>query len=85
MGKAARKLNFLIEESICKELEALVPPGKRSKVANDALRRELERISRRDVVDRILSIGEKGKKFSNRQIIEALSKDRATHRQENLC
>ena len=79
MGKTARKLNFLIEESICKDLEVLVPPGKRSKVANDALRRELERISRKDLVDKILSMGTKGKKFSNRRIVETLSKDRGTH------
>jgi hypothetical protein len=79
MAKAARKLNFLIEESICKDLEVLVPLGKRSKVANDALRKELERISRKDVVDKILSMGEKGKKFSNRRIIETLSKDRGVH------
>jgi hypothetical protein len=79
MGKTARKLNFLIEESICKDLEVLVPSGKRSKVANDALRRELERISRKDTVDKILSMGTKGKKFSNRQIIETLSKDRGIH------
>ena len=58
MGKTARKLNFLIEESIC---------------------RELERISRKDVVDKILSTGTKGKKFSNRQIIETLSKDRGVY------
>ena len=79
MGKTARKLNFLIEESICRELEILVPSGKRSKVANEALRRELERISRKDVVDKILSTGTKGKKFSNRQIIETLSKDRGVY------
>jgi hypothetical protein len=79
VGKTARKLNFLIEESICRELEILVPSGKRSKVANEALRRELERMSRKDVVDKILSTGTKGKKFSNRQIIETLSKDRGVH------
>ena len=79
MGKTARKLNFLIEESICRDLEVLVPSGKRSKVANDALRRELERIGRNDMVDKILSMGTKCKKFSNRQIVEALSKDRGIH------
>ena len=79
MGKTARKLNFLIEESICKDLEVLVPAGKRSKVANDALRRELERISRKAAVDKIISMGAKGKKLSNRKIVETLSKDRGTH------
>jgi hypothetical protein len=76
---AARKLNFLIEESLCRELEALVPSGKRSKVANDALRRELERIRRNRVVDKILATEKKGKRFTNRQIIDVLSKDRSIH------
>ena len=30
MGKTARKLNFLREESICRDLEVLVPSGQRS-------------------------------------------------------
>ena len=42
MGRAAKKLNFLIEESVWRDLETMVPAGKRSKVANDALRRELD-------------------------------------------
>ncbi|OPY79873.1 MAG: hypothetical protein A4E65_01737 [Syntrophorhabdus sp. PtaU1.Bin153] len=79
MGKSARKLNFLIEESICRDLEALVPAGKRSKVANDALRRELELIRRKDAMEKVRSAGSKGKRFSTREIVEALSKDREKH------
>lgn len=79
MGKAARKLNFLIEETVCKDLETLVPAGKRSKIANDALRRELELIRRKNSVDKILLIRAKGRKFSNREINDSLSKDREQH------
>ena len=42
MSSTARKLNFLIEEGICRDMERLVPAGKRSKLVNDALRKELE-------------------------------------------
>ena len=79
MGKTARKLNFLIEETVCRDLEALVPAGKRSKIANDALRRELELIRRKNSVEKILSIGAKGRKFSNREINDSLSTDREQH------
>ncbi len=79
MSKSARKLNFLIEESICRDLETLVPAGKRSKVANDALRRELEMIRRSDAVENIRSNMAKGKRFASREIVAALSKDRGEH------
>jgi len=79
VGKAARKLNFLIEETVCKDLETLVPAGKRSKIANDALRRELELIRRKNSFDKILLIRAKGRKFSNREINDSLSKDREQH------
>lgn len=79
MSKSARKLNFLIEESICRDLETLVPAGKRSKIANDALRRELEVIRRGDAVEKICANTAKGKKFASREIVDALSKDRGKH------
>ena len=79
MGNAARKLNFFIEENICRDLEVLVPAGKRSKVVNDALRRELESIRRAAAVDAILECSQKGRKFSNNEILNSLSKDRQRH------
>jgi len=79
MSKALRKINFMIEENICKELEALVPVGKRSRVANDALRRELELIRRKDAVEMILTSRTKGKKLSNKEIVDALLRDRGSH------
>ena len=48
MGRSTRELNFLIEEAICRKLDRLVPQGKRSRVVNEALRRELERRTCKD-------------------------------------
>jgi len=79
MGRNSRKLNFLIEEEICRELENLIPPGKRSVVVNEALRKELETIRRKNTVNKILSSPFKGKRFSNREIIEGLARDRKGH------
>jgi hypothetical protein len=79
MRSAARKLNFLIEENICRDLETLVPAGKRSKVVNDALRRELELIRRVTAVDEIIECRQKGRKFSNKEILNSLLKDRQEH------
>ena len=79
MGRKARKLNFLIDENICQSLEALVPSGKRSRVASEALRKELELIRRENAVKELLGASHKGKKFSNRQIADRLAKDRSGH------
>ena len=79
MAQKSRKLNFLIEEGICRGLESLVPAGKRSKVVNEALRKELELIRRKNAVETLFSATNKGKFFSNQEIVDALSKDRRSH------
>jgi len=79
MGRTSKKLNFLIEESLCRDLETLVPAGKRSKVVNEALRKELESIRRKKSVEKLISSPPAGKQFSNCEIIEGLSKDRRSH------
>ena len=79
MGRTSKKLNFLIEEELCRDLETLVPVGKRSRVVNEALRKELESIRRKKSVEKLLGSTPAGKQFSNREIIEGLSKDRRSH------
>ena len=79
MGRTSKKLNFLIEEGLCRDLETLVPAGKRSRVVNEALRKELESIRRKRSVEKLLSSPPSGKQFSNREIIDGLSKDRRSH------
>jgi hypothetical protein len=79
MGKSSRKLNFLIEETVCQDLEKLVPAGKRSKIVNEALRKELDAIRRRRAAEELLASSSKGKKLSNQQIVEKLANDRRTH------
>jgi hypothetical protein len=79
VGRTSRKLNFLIEETVWRDLETLVPAGKRSELVNEALRKELDAIRRRMAAEKLLSSSSAGKKFSNRQIVEGLAKDRSTH------
>ena len=78
MSSTAKRVNFLIEESLSRELAELVPAGKRSQVVNEALRKELEIIRRKAAVSRLVS-GSKGKRRSTREIVSALEKDRRKH------
>jgi len=79
MGRSVRKLNFIIEESVCLELQSLVPAGKRSKVVNEALRKELEKIRRKKAVDKLLTSNPSGKVFASQEIVERLAQDRRVH------
>jgi hypothetical protein len=79
MRRQTKKLNFLIEEAVCKDLEQLVPPGKRSQVVNDALRRELERIRRKKAVEELIMSTATMKRLSTEEIVERLAQDRSSH------
>ncbi len=79
MGRSARKMNFLIAREICTELEELVPPGKRSQVVNDALRKELEHIRRRRAMERLVTASSPGIGLSSEEIVEGLALDRSKH------
>ena len=79
MGQTSRKINFLIDNDVAREMEDLVPAGKRSKVVNEALRRELELIRRRSAVKELLEESNRGKKLSTEAIVAGLSADREAH------
>ena len=79
MPNTAKKLNFLIEESVCRDLERLVPAGKRSKVVNEALRKELELLRRKSAVKQLIASSSGQKGFSNAEILDFIAKDRASH------
>jgi hypothetical protein len=79
MRQASRKINFLIEEDVAQEMEDLVPPGKRSKVVNEALRKELDMIKRKSAVGRLISESGEGRKLSTQAIVAGLSSDREKH------
>ena len=79
MPSTARKLNFLIEEGLCRDLERLVPAGKRSRVVNEALRKELELLRRKSAVDQLLAASPLTGGYSQSDILSFLAQDRVSH------
>ena len=69
----------MIEESIRQELEQLVPAGKRSVIVNNALRKELEHIRRKNSIEKLINPNVKLNRYTNREIIDCLSIDRKEH------
>lgn len=79
MGEAARKINFMINSEVADELERLVPPGQRSKLVNEALRKELLSFKRRQLTDRLMSLREEGPKYTTKELVTAVREDRKRH------
>jgi Arc/MetJ-type ribon-helix-helix transcriptional regulator len=71
-----KKVNFLLDESLERKMKALIPTGERSRVINEALRKELLRIKRERATERLMNLRVKGPKVSTRQIVEVLRRER---------
>jgi hypothetical protein len=76
MGEALKKLNFFIEEDIRKELDKFVPAGQKSRIINEALRKELLRIKREKVTEKLVELKSEGAKVSTSEIVDILKKSR---------
>ena len=76
MSNSAKKLNLMISEDVANELERLVPAGKRSRVVNEAIRKELERLRRESLTERLHVLREEGPVYVGAEITEELRSDR---------
>jgi Arc/MetJ-type ribon-helix-helix transcriptional regulator len=72
----AHKVNIVLDDDVKAELEALVEAGSRSRVINNALRRELLTIRRRQLSDQLDSLRAKTKPISTREIVKLIRRDR---------
>lgn len=77
MAQTAKKVNFMVSDNVRKEFERLVPPGERSKIVNEALRKELNLIKRERLTEKLLSIRAKSPSLSTDDITGIVRKNRA--------
>lgn len=77
MAQTAKKVNFMVNNNVRKEFERLVPPGERSKIVNEALRKELNLIKRERLTEKLLSIRAKSPSLSTDDITEIVRQNRA--------
>jgi Arc/MetJ family transcription regulator len=73
---AMPRVNFNLDPDVQAEMVRVIPPRKRSRVVNEALRREFLRRRRELAMDRLKEIRQKTGTFSGREIVEAVRKDR---------
>lgn len=75
--KKSYKLNFIIDQEVKETLEKYVPSGSRSRVVNDALRKELDLLKRKIITDQLAAIRDKNVVMDTAAIVNEVKKGRA--------
>ncbi len=70
------KVNIVLDDDVKSELESLVESGLRSRVINNALRKELLLMRRRQLSDRLDDLRKQTKAVSTREIVGLIRRDR---------
>ena len=70
------KVNIVLDDDVKSELESLVQSGLRSRVINNALRKELLLMRRRQLSDRLDDLRKQTKAVSTREIVGLIRRDR---------
>ena len=72
----AVKVNFVLDEDVKSDLDRLVESGMRSRIINQALRKELLQIKRQKLAERHDQIRGRANRVSSREIVRTLRRDR---------
>lgn len=70
------KVNIVLDDDVKADLDRLVEAGKRSRVINNALRREIELLSRRAASARLDAIRSTTKPLATADIVKLVRRDR---------
>ena len=70
------KVNIVLDDDVKADLDRLVDSGKRSRVINNAVRREIHLISRRAASARLDEIRVTTKRVSTDDIVQLIRRDR---------
>jgi hypothetical protein len=70
------KVNFVLDDDVKSDLDHLVESGMRSRVINEALRKELMQVKRKRLADKHDQLRGQTKVVATREIVKALRRDR---------
>lgn len=73
------KVNFVLDDDVKSDLDRLVESGMRSRIINEALRKELLQVKRRRLAEKHDLIRSRTKAISTREIVKILRRDRSRH------
>lgn len=72
----ATKVNVVLDDDVKAELDRVVDPGRRSRVVNMALRRELQRLKREAANQKVEALRAGTKPVSTSEIVSLIRRDR---------
>ena len=70
------KVNFVLDDDVKNDLDRLVENGMRSRIINQALRKELLQVKRRGLAEKHDQLRDRTKAVSTLEIVKALRRDR---------
>lgn len=70
------KVNIVLDDDVKADLDRLVESGRRSRVVNDALRREIQLIQRRAAEARLDELRRGTRRVSTTDLVKRLRRDR---------
>ncbi len=74
--KKSCKLNFMIDQEVKEALKKYVPSGSRSRVVNEALRKELDLLKRKEITAKLAGIRNKNALMDTAAIVAEVKKGR---------
>jgi hypothetical protein len=76
-GAIMVKVNFILEEEVRDELNRVIPSRKRSRVVNQAIKKELLRLKRQSATENLLTLREETARYGSNEIDKLLKSDRS--------
>jgi Arc/MetJ family transcription regulator len=72
----ATKVNIVLDDDVKAELDRVVDPGRRSRVVNMALRRELQRLKREAANQKLDELRAGTRRIATSEIVSLIRRDR---------
>ena len=66
------RVNLVLEDAVKQSLDELVPAGRRSEFANQAIRTELSRLRRQRAIDQLAELRQRGPSIRTETVVQLL-------------
>ena len=74
------RVNLILDDEVKSSLDKLVPSGRRSEFANEAIRLRLTELKRRQAIDRLDALRRKGPSVATSEVVRLLREAREGRR-----
>lgn len=76
----SKRVNLVLDDEVKDNLDRLVPAGRRSEFANEAIRSQLALLRRQHAIDRLDELRRRGPSLSTEEVVRLVRRDREAPR-----